>query len=36
MRFVSYGDCRKVAAALKADLYRPEPGGRLAGSDRLL
>ena len=36
MRFVSYGDRRKVAAALKADLHRPEPGGRLAGSDRLL
>ena len=36
MRFVSYGDRRKVAAALKADLHRSEPGGRLAGSDRLL
>lgn len=36
MRFVSYGESRKVAAALKADLHRPEPGGRLAGSDRLL
>ena len=36
MRFVSYGDRRKVAAALKTDLHRPEPGGRLAGSDRLL
>ena len=36
MRFVSYGDRRKVAAALKADLHRPEPGGCLAGSDRLL
>ena len=36
MRFVSYGDRRKVAAALKADLHRPAPGGRLAGSDRLL
>ena len=36
MRFVSYGDRRKVAAALKADLHRPEPGGRLAGPDRLL
>ena len=31
-----YGDRRKVAAALKADLHRPAPGGRLAGSDRLL
>ena len=30
------GESRKVAAALKADLHRPEPGGRLAGSDRLL
>ena len=30
------GEGRKVAAALKADLHRPEPGGRLAGSDRLL
>ena len=36
MRFVSYGDRRKVAAALKTDLHRPEPGGRLAGPDRLL
>ena len=36
MRFVSYGDRRKVAAVLKADLHRPEPGGRLAGPDRLL
>ena len=36
IRFVSYGESRKVAAALKADLHRPEPGGRLAGSDRLL
>ena len=30
------GESRKVATALKADLHRPEPGGRLAGSDRLL
>ena len=36
MRFVSYRDRRKVATALKADLHHPEPGGRLAGSDRLL
>ena len=27
------GESRKVAAALKADLHRPAPGGRLAGSD---
>ena len=33
MRFVSYGDRKKVAAALKADLHRSAPGGRLAGSD---
>lgn len=30
------GESRKVATALKADLHHPEPGGRLAGSDRLL